>query len=936
MCVDVGMISRVAPRDFFISYTSADRAWAEWIAWELEEAGYTTLIQAWDFRPGMNFVTEMQKGAAESSRTLIVLSKQFLESGFTQAEWTSAFSKDPAGENGLLIPVRVAECEPPGLLRARIYIDLVGMRAEEALRRRLLDGVKQGRAKPATRPPIPTSAIQKPTLPAAMRRTIQNLPFQPNPTFTGRDTDMEKLGKVLQNHGQAETTQIVVLHGLGGVGKTQLAVEYAWKHLGEYDAVFWMKADRPEALDTSLVALAQLLGLPEVGEREQAVQIKAVLDWLNNHERWLLIADNADTDAATKAVFKRLSPSLIGHLLITSRISDWPVNIQDLILDVLSPDDATRYLLDRVARKRHNAGGDPTARGLAQELGHLPLALEQAASFIVEMRWSYMKYQDQFRDARLEILSEGREGGTHYPTSVAKTWSITLEELGPLARALLRIAAWFAPDAIPREIFSANKEVLLEVLTKETTISDLAIEKALVELDRFSLVRLTSKTVSVHRLLQAVEQDSLRKEECERWLDSAARLFNALAPRSSDNVSTWAVWLSLGPHAEALLEHIKRHVVDTLPIALMANQFGLFLYARGAYTQVEPLYQRSLTIREKALGPEHPDVAQSLNNLAVFYAAQGQYAQAEPICQRALAIREKALGLEHPDVAQSLNNLATLSADQGQYAQAAPLYKQALAVREKTLDPEHPDIAYSLNGLAVCYNSQGQYTKAETLYKQALAIREKVGLEDPEVAASLDYLGTLYADQDQSPKAETLYRQALTIREKALGPEHPDMAKSLDYLATLYADQGQYPKAETLYRQALTIRERALGPERPEVARSLNYLAALYLAQDQYPKGESLYERALAIREKVMGPEHPDVAKSLYHLAELYLAQGQYAKAEPICQRALAIREKALGSEHPDVATSLENYAYLLQKLCRPEEATRLESRARVIRAKRI
>ena len=177
----------MAARDFFISYTSADRAWAEWIAWELEEADYTTLIQAWDFRPGMNFVTEMQKGAAESSRILIVLSEQFLRSGFTQAEWTSAFAKDPTEANGLLIPVRVVECEPLGLLQARIYVDLVGLSDEEALRRKLLDGVKQGRAKPAPRPPIPRSATEKPALPVVGRRTIHNLPYRPNPAFTGRD-----------------------------------------------------------------------------------------------------------------------------------------------------------------------------------------------------------------------------------------------------------------------------------------------------------------------------------------------------------------------------------------------------------------------------------------------------------------------------------------------------------------------------------------------------------------------------------------------------------------------------------------------------------------------------------------------------------------------------------------------------------------------------
>ena len=764
ICFDLGMIDLVATCDFFISYTSADRAWAEWIAWQLEAAGYTTLIQAWDFRPGMNFVTEMQKGAAESSRTLIVFSQQFLESGFTQAEWTAAFAKDPTGENGLLIPVRVAECDPPGLLRARIHIDLVGI-TDEAARQALLDGVKQGRAKPASGPPFPGSGKAKPEFPPTAPRTIHNLPFRQNPLFIGRSADLKNLRKKLQIIGY------VAIHGLGGVGKTHLAVEYAWQHLGDYDAVLWVKAESAEVLDAGLAALASLFDLADADEGEQAVQTKRVLRWLGSHERWLLIADNADADAAANAIGDRLPPNLPGHVLITSIINNWPVNIQDLTLDLLSPDDATRYLLDRVTKRRHSAGDETAARSLAHQLGHLPLALEQAASLIIEMRWSFDKYQEQFRDARPQFLERHHEDGIRYTTSVAKTWSITLNQLAPLARALLRIAAWFAADTIPRGVFTADKPLLSETLGGNADVSDLSIDKALGELDRFSLIRLTSETVSVHRLLQAVEQDSLPKEERERWLVWAVRLFAAFAPASPDDVRTWGVWLPLSQHAETLIEHTKRHGVDALPIAEVANNLGLFLMARAVYAKAEPFHQRALAIWEKALGPEHCTVAQSLNNLALLYKNQRQYAKAEPLYHRALAIREKALGPEHSDVAQSLNNLAGLYRAQGQFGKAESLYERALAIREKALGPDHPDVATVLNNLALLYKNQGQYEKTESLQLRALA-----------------------------------------IWEKALGPEHPDVALSLNNLAMFYEkNQGQYAKAEPLYQRSLAIRERALG-----------------------------------------------------------------------------------------------------------------------------
>jgi TIR domain len=357
-------------RDFFISYTSTDRAWAEWIAWELEAAGYTTLIQAWDFRPGTDWAIKMQEGTTEWSRILA----------------------------------------------------------------------------------------------------------------------------------------------------------------------------EPKALDASLSALSSLLDLPQANEREQDVQIKAVLGWLQGHERWLLIADNADTEPAAMAIRDRFPPKLPGAVLVTSRLSRWPVNTPNLPLEVLSREDAVRYLLDRVAKEEHQAGDEAAAHGLADELGHLPLALEQAASFVVEMRWSFAKYQEQFRDTRPELLSEHREGGTRYPASVAKTWSITLDQIGSLARSLLRIAAWFAPDAIPRGLFSAEPNILAEALSEKVTTSDLAIEKALGELDKFSFIRLTAETVSMHPLLQAVEQDSMGADERERWLGWAARLFNAFAPASPNDVRT--CWVS--------------------------------------------------------------------------------------------------------------------------------------------------------------------------------------------------------------------------------------------------------------------------------------------------------------------------------------------------------------------------------------------------------
>ena len=323
-------------------------------------------------------------------------------------------------------------------------------------------------------------------------------------------------------------------------------------------------------------------------------------------------------------------------------------------------------------------------------------------------------------------------------------------------------------------------------------------------------------------------------------------------------------------------------------------------HGQGLYAKAEPFLQRALAIREKVLGPEHPDTANSLNNLAGLNYSQGLYAKAEPLYQRALSIREKALGPEHPDTANSLNNLAELHNVQGLYAKAEPLLQRALAIREKALGAEHPDTAQILNNLAGIYNNQGLYAKAEFLLQRTLAIREKaLGPEHPDTAASLNNLALLFDNQGLYAKVEPLYQRSLAIQEKALGPEHPATATSLNNLASLYGDQGLYAKADHLYQRSLAIREKALGPEHRDTANVLNNLAGLYGRQGLYAKAESHYQRALAIREKALGPEHLYISTNLHDLAVLYNNQGLYAKAESLIRRGLGIEFTLIQREAP-------------------------------------
>ena len=275
------------------------------------------------------------------------------------------------------------------------------------------------------------------------------------------------------------------------------------------------------------------------------------------------------------------------------------------------------------------------------------------------------------------------------------------------------------------------------------------------------------------------------------------------------------------------------------------NEAGLALIYVADYKEAELLLKRSLALRKRRLGPNHPDVAQSLNNIAILLCNQGKYIEAEPLYRRALEIDKKALSSDHPDVASILSNLAVLLDIQGKYAEAEPLYRRALEIWEKKFGPEHPDVAGSLNNLATLYSKQGKYTKAEPLYRRALKIWIKVlGSDHPDVAKNMNNLGWVLCKQGKYVDAEPLLYRALEIDEKALGSKHPDVADILDSLAFLYYDQGKYAKAEPLYRRALEIWEKALGPEHPSVAQSLNNLAALLRKTGRQAEAEKLEARA--------------------------------------------------------------------------------------------
>jgi tetratricopeptide (TPR) repeat protein len=883
--------------DFFVSYAGADARWAEWIAWQLEAAGGKTRVQAWDFRPGSNFVLEMHRAASECRRTLAVLSPAFLKSVFTQPEWAAAFAQDPTGEKGKLVPVRVAACDLPGLLKSIIHIDLVGL-DEEAARQEILKGLERGRAKPGAAPafpgakaPVAAPSRGAPAYPGALP-AVWTLPFPRNPHFTGREKLLEALRRQLAEKTVAAISQPQAVHGLGGVGKTQLAVQYAWEHHAEYEAVLWVVADSPGNASANLASLSRPEGLdlPEAAAKEQDARLAAVLRWLRQNPRWLLIFDSVDSPEASEFVRRLLDPAWPGHTIVTSRRTDWPASMKELPVDALPNKEAARFLCERVGQPGYDPGGRDDAARVAKELGGLPLAMEQAAAYVLRHRITFADYLSKMRKSRPELLGFKAEGATRYQKSVATTWLVTEDRLSVAARAILRLAAFLAPDDVPRDLFGTGAKALQEAIEaleaerkrkRTDTQGPHDPESALVELADYTLITLRPKAFSCHRLVQAVQADRLDSGERRRWTELALRLVDDFASGDPSDVRTWPVWEPLRPHAETVARHGDELAIPE-PTARLMSQLGQFLCAKALYREAEPLMRRGLAVGEKSLGQDHPKVAIRLNNLAALLQATNRLSEAEPLMRRALAIDEASFGPDHPEVATDLNNLAQLLKATNRLSEAEPLMRRVVEIFEKTLGEDHPNVATCLNNLAL-----------------------------------------LLQDTNRLSEAEPLMRRALAIDEKSFGPGHPDVARDLNNLVQLLQATNRQSEAEPLMRRALAIDEASLGPDHPYVAIRLNNLAALLQATNRQSEAEPLMRRALAIDEASFGPDHPEVATDLNNLAQLLQDTDRLLEAEPLMRRALVILRKfreSTGHEHPHFQAAIGNYTGLLLAMKLPEE----------------
>jgi tetratricopeptide (TPR) repeat protein len=763
------------------------------------------------------------------------------------------------------------------------------------------------------------------------------------PYFTGRNTTLAHLDNAFAT---APGLAVQCLTGLGGVGKSELAAQYAHNHADRYPVgSWWIIADSAPAISAGLAALARQI-IPACAAHPDQAAADWAIEWLRHWPGWLLVLDDVTDPGDVTALLAGLHGTHPGHLLLTTRRDiDWTdLGLTATPLQPLDDDDATAVLLHGTAD-----GDAASARAIATELGGLPLALAQAAATVRHRRISLARYQSQLREHPQRLYAAVVPPRTEQD-AVARVWGLTLDTLAGTeidAVRLLSVLSWLAPDDVPRDLVTL-------LIGNELTADEL-----LALLTSYSMATVSPDTVSVHRLVQAVVRDTFADPDHVNDPVIAARtaliLLSRACPRDVvRDLDGRRHWLRLIPHALALVDrllpdapmddHFDAHV------SLLLNEVGVTLIAEGRPADAVDLLLRSTVITERVEGPDHPFMAVRLNNLATAYLAVGRLAEAEQAQHRALDISIAGSGPNGPDVGRRLSALGAIQLELDRPHDALASHLQALAVAESQSLPDDFLLGQVLQNLAAAQASLGQHEQARTSAWRAIqhVLRDATGqdlLSNPpgtgsvtELAArtrgiahayldvALAHLACAYRDLGRHPEALELRRAALDAAQARSAPRSDLMTRRRE-LGNAYHRVGRHAEARDPLEQALALAEDSAGTEPLELSTTLSALAMVRAAQSDYSAALQLMERAVGIAEAQ--PEPPDL---LVHLLEQFAAvherQGDQAESVRQRRRALDLAVTLHGERSAQVAQCVRRLAHAYHEFKMPVMAERQLRRA--------
>ena len=806
--------------DFFVSHAGADRAWAEWVAWQLAEAGYTVELDVWDWAAGRNFVTAMSDALDRCNRVVALFSAAYFErSRYTTEEWTAMVLHVPGAGEGRLVPVRIEEVatgQMPAVLRPLVSLDLFGV-AEEQARRVLLEAVT-GPRRPDQPPVFPGGSRPgslgrrggaDPRLPGTMPR-IWNIPVR-NPGFTGRDGLLVAVREQLLARDNAV---VQALHGMGGVGKTQLAAEYAHRFAGCYDLAWWVNSEQGALIANEIAALGVALGCVQAETGTEVVRA-VVLAELRAQGRWLLVFDNAENRVDVTPWL----PGGGGHVLITTRERGWDEIAAPVEVDVLARSESVVILQNRVP------GLDAVdADLLAAELGDLPLAIAQAAGFMAETGMPAAEYLGVLRRRAGQLLGQGTPGS--YPRSLAAATQLIADRLAsedPAAAELASLCAFLAPEPIPEDLFTQAASALPSELATQAD-DPLAWRQTLAHMARQSLARIDNRGLQMHRLTQAILRDRLTPEQAAATRKRTEAILAASSPGDPPNPATWPRWARLMPHLMAA----KLAATDSPGLRQLTCDACWYLLARGDSPTVYGLASDLRQQWRARFGDDHEDVLEITRYLAWTLTVMGQYAESRALDQDTLARKRRILGEDHPSTLISANHLVTDLRLLG-----GPELQGARELAQDNLDRK----------------------------------RRVFGEDHVETLRSAFHLATTLHDLDELEAARNLGQDTLDRQRRILGQDHPDTLRSATQLALDLYSLGELQDARDLDQDTMDRRLRVVGQDHPDTLRSAIQLALDLNALGEVESARNLAQDTLDRQRRILGQDHPDTLRTATNLA---------------------------------------------------------------------
>ncbi|KAJ5806306.1 uncharacterized protein N7503_003908 [Penicillium pulvis] len=811
-------------------------------------------------------------------------------------------------------------------------------------------------------------------------KPISTVPFSRDPEFINRGTLLDevdkRLSKLRSDEKDTNPRSRIAFVGLGGVGKSQLAIEcsYRIREQSPDTWVFWVYASNTARFEQSYWEIANRAKI--TGRHDpQANIFKLVCDWLQDakNKKWVLILDNVDDDDVLQAhisvnmetqvdigngAFKQPLSAFIpqcqhGLLIMTTRsrsVASKIVDDSDII--AVNPMDKSQASALMEKKLGIQANKEDISK-LIEALEFMPLAIVQAAAYIKcrAPRCSIPQYLETLQKtdhkmARLLSYEAGhRQRDWEAKNSILITWQLSFDyirKIRPSAADLLSLMSFFDRQGIPEDLLhdvKAQRDAGGSDDDSSTDEdSDDGFEDDIMTLRDYSFISMSqdAKVFEMHRLVQLSTRTWLEASgQIERWKELFIdKLYNGF-PSGDDE--DWGGCQFLFSHIKSAMSQRPNSEESLQKWASLLIQGVSYALDKGIMIDLEPMAVKAMKARKKVFGAEHPDTLSSMGNLAATFWRLGRFPEAESLGVQVVETSKRIHGAEHPDTLTWMSNLAAVLSDLGRLQEAERLKTQLVDTSKRVLGEDHPDTLGRMRSLAFEFSSLGRNLEAEALEVQVLEAQKRVlGEEHPHTLITLNNLAVMYLNQGRFLEAKALEVQVLEARRKVLGEEHPHTLNTLNNLAVSYWNLGQFSESEALQTQVLETRKRVLGEDHPETLISMGNLASTLSHLDRLPEVEVLQMQVLESRKRILGEEHPDTLLSMGEQAFTLLSLGRFQEAHTLQVQVVEAFKRILGEEHPKTLTSMHNLASIYWKLGRLPEAEALlvqilETRKRVL-----